>query len=143
VAGGKAGSIAASKLVDGTPVMTFNIEKKYAPLYKDAKIRIRPVTPLEDMYVDITSRGHPSAGELKSGDHGAILPLTRTESQVEIGRVLNILDPDARARFADLLRQLGKGTGDNGARLRLAFARISPFLRTAARMGEALTERRQ
>jgi ABC-type transporter Mla subunit MlaD len=143
IAGVKAGSITDSKLVDGQPVMTVNVEKKYAPLYRDAHVRIRPVTPLEDMYVDIESRGHPRAGELRSGEHGDILPVTQTQSMVEIGRVLDVLDEDARARLAALLTQLGKGLKDNGAQLRAAFAEIAPFLTTAERMGRALTERRE
>jgi virulence factor Mce-like protein len=143
IAGVKAGSITSSKLVDGTPVMTLNVEKKYAPVYRDARVRIRPVTPLEDMYVDIESRGHARAGELRSGEQGEILPVKQTQSMVEIGRVLNVLDVDARARLAALLTQLGKGLHDNGAQLRAAFAEIAPFLRTAQSMGQALSERRQ
>jgi ABC-type transporter Mla subunit MlaD len=143
VAGVKAGSISSSQLVDGTPVMTVNLEQKYAPIYHDAVVRIRPVTPLEDMYVDIESRGHPKAGELRSGEHGEILPASQTQSAVEIGRVLNVLDDDARARMAALLTQLGKGLHDNGAQLRASFAQIAPFLTTAQSMGKALTERRQ
>jgi ABC-type transporter Mla subunit MlaD len=141
--GVKAGSITASKLVDGTPVMTLNVEKRYAPVYRDARVRIRPVTPLEDMYVDIESRGHARAGKLKTGDNGDILPVAQTQSMVEIGRVLNVLDVDARARLAALLTQLGTGLNDNGAQLRAAFAEIAPFLRTAQSMGQALSQRRQ
>jgi virulence factor Mce-like protein len=142
IAGVKAGSITESKLVDGRPVMTLNVEKKYAPIYRDAHVRIRPVTPLEDMYVDIESRGHQRAGELRSGEQGEILPVKQTQSMVEIGRVLNVLDVDARARLAALLTQLGKGLDDNGAQLRASFAEIAPFLRTAQTMGKALSERR-
>jgi virulence factor Mce-like protein len=143
IAGVKAGSLTDSKLVNGRPVLTLNVEKKYAPIYRDAKVRIRPVTPLEDMYVDIESRGTAAAGELKSGEKGEILPLKNTTSMVEIGRVLNVFDDDSRARFAALLTQLGKGLDDNGAQLRAAFAEAAPFLTTAERMGRALTERRE
>jgi ABC-type transporter Mla subunit MlaD len=143
IAGVKAGSITSSKLVDGTPVMTLNVEKKYAPVFRDARVRIRPVTALEDMYVDIESRGHARAGELRAGEQGEILPAEQTQSMVEIGRVLNVLDVDARARLAALLTQLGKGLDDNGAQLRASFAEIAPFLRTAQSMGEALSERRR
>jgi phospholipid/cholesterol/gamma-HCH transport system substrate-binding protein len=94
------------------------------------------------MYVDIESRGHARAGELRAGERGDILPATQTQSMVEIGRVLNVLDVDARARLAALLTQLGKGLDDNGAQLRASFAEIAPFLRTAHRMGEALSQRR-
>jgi virulence factor Mce-like protein len=143
IAGVKAGSISDIKLVNGQAVMTMNVEKKYAPIYRDAVIAIRPVTALEDMYVDIQSRGTPKAGELRSGEGGDILPAKQTKSMVEIGRILNELDPEARQHLASLLTQLGKGMDDNGVRLREAFAEIAPFLRTAERMGRALTERRE
>ena len=143
IAGVKAGSITDSVLVDGRPVMSLNVEKKYAPLYRDAKVRIRPVTPLEDMYVDIESRGTKAAGELKSGENGEVLAVRNTTSMTEIGRVLNVFDDDARLRFGELLSELGKGLNDNGAQLRAAFAEIAPFLTTAERMGRALTERRR
>lgn len=139
LAGVKAGSIKKSELVNGQAVLTINLEKKYAPLYKDAKVRIRPVTPLEDMYVDIESRGHKTAGEL--GD--AILPAQRTISPVQIGSVLDVLDKGTRTNVATLLNQLGKGLQDGGQNLRWSFVQIAPFLRSAQRLSTALADRRR
>src|SRR6202007_1954217 len=104
LAGVKAGSITNSALVDGRGVLTINLESKYAPLYRDARVRIRPVTPLEDMYVNIESRGHSSAGELKGSE---ILRAAHTISPVEIGTVLDVFDNGTRANAAALLNQLG------------------------------------
>jgi virulence factor Mce-like protein len=140
IAGVKAGSIKSSKLEGGRPVLTLNIEKKYAPLHTNAKVVIRPVTALEDMYVDITSRGTKSAPVLRPDQ---VLPETRTKSMVEVGRVLNVLEEDTRARFASLLDALGKGTDDRGVKLKEGFAQLGPFLVTATRLGDALTARRQ
>ncbi len=139
IAGVKAGSVANTELVKGQAVMTIKVEKKYAPLHTDAKVVIRPVTALEDEYVDITSRGSKDAPVLGADQ---ILPETRTKSQVEVGRVLNVLDSDTRARFSSLLDSLGAGTEDRGQKLRESFAKLGPFLVTATRLGDALTERR-
>jgi len=140
LAGVKAGSIKRNDLVDGQAVLTLNLEKRHAPLYKDARVRIRPVTPLEDMYVDITSRGHPKAGKLGSDD---ILSGKRTISPVEVGMIVNVLDKGTRENTAALLNQLGRGLDDRGNDLRWAFGQLAPFLEVTQRMTTALAQRRE
>lgn len=139
IAGVNVGTITGSDLVGGRPVLTLSLQSQYAPLYRDAAIQIRPVTPLEDMYVDITSRGHKSAGALTAK---AILPATQTESPVEISSVLDTFGADTRARLTTLLDQLGAGLSDGGANLRASFEAIAPFLAVADRMSSALAQRR-
>jgi ABC-type transporter Mla subunit MlaD len=139
IAGVNVGTITGSELVSGRPVLTLSLQSQYAPLYRDASIRIRPVTPLEDMYVDITSRGHGSAGVLKAS---AILPATQTASPVAISSVLDAFGADTRARLATLLDQLGAGLSDGGANLRASFEAVAPFLSVADRMSSALAQRR-
>jgi ABC-type transporter Mla subunit MlaD len=139
LAGVRAGSITDTKVVDGRPVLTISLERKYSPLYRDARVVLRPQTPLEDMSIDITSRGSPRAGRLGEDE---ILPAKQTAAPVEVGRVLNIFDPDTRQRLGILLRQLGRGASDNGERLRAALAELGPFLETAGRMSRALADRR-
>ena len=140
VAGVKAGSIKNSELIDGQAVLTLNLEKKYAPLYKDARVRIRPITPLEDMYVDIISRGTKAAGELKGDD---VLAIRQTQSPVQIGNVLDEFDQPTRANLATLLNQLGRGLDDGGEDLRWAFTEMTPFFHSATRVLDALAERRE
>jgi phospholipid/cholesterol/gamma-HCH transport system substrate-binding protein len=140
IAGVKAGSVNNTELVNGRAVMTINLEKKYAPLHTDAKVVIRPVTALEDEYVDILSRGSANAPELKPDQ---ILAQSNTKSQTETGRVLNVLDDDTRARFAQLLQQLGAGTRDRGEKLREGFEELAPFLRVAANLGDTLESRKE
>ena len=81
IAGVDAGTVTGSEVAGRRPVLTLSLESQYAPLYRDASIRIRPVTPLEDMYVDITSRGHKSAGVLTGNE---TLPAIQTASPVAI-----------------------------------------------------------
>ncbi|WP_320671810.1 MlaD family protein [Patulibacter defluvii] len=140
IAGVKAGSITDSRLENGQPVLEINVEKQYAPLHTDAKVAIRPVTALEDMYVDIESRGSRKAPILPPG---GTLSVRRTKTMVEVGRVLNVLDEDTRPRLAQLLTQLARGTDDRGAQLQRSFAQLGPFLETATRLGDALTSRRR
>jgi ABC-type transporter Mla subunit MlaD len=139
IAGVDVGTVTGSQLVNGRPVLTLSLESQYAPLYRDASVRIRPVTPLEDMYVDITSRGRKSAGALQGNE---ILPATQTASPVQISSVLDAFDADTRGRLTTLLDQLGAGLSDGGANLRASFEAIAPFLVVANRMSSALAEQR-
>ncbi|MCW3066124.1 MAG: MCE-family protein Mce6D [Solirubrobacterales bacterium] len=139
LAGVKAGSITKSQMVGGQAVLTVNLERKYAPLYRDAVVRIRPVTPLEDMYVDITSRGHKRAGVLPGNQ---VLPESQTTSPVEIGTVLDVFSTDTRGHLATLLDELGRGLPNRGRDLRWAFVQLAPFLRSAQRLSVALDSRR-
>jgi ABC-type transporter Mla subunit MlaD len=139
IAGVDVGTVTGSQLVDGRPVLTLSLQKQYAPLYRDASLRIRPVTALEDMYVDITSRGRKSAGALNGAE---ILPATQTTSPVQISSVLDTLDANTRTRIGTLLDQLGAGLSDGGVHLRASFEAIAPFLVVADRMSSALAQRR-
>lgn len=138
IAGVNVGTVTGDKLVDGRPVLTLSLQQQYAPMYRNASVRIRPVTALEDMYVDITSRGSKSAGVLKRNQ---ILPATQTTSPVEVGMVLDAFNTDTRQRLATLLDQLGAGLSDGGAKLRASFEAIAPFLVVADKMSSALAAR--
>lgn len=96
IAGVKVGLISKAKVSGKTAVLTLSLDDKYGKLYKNARMRLRPVTPLQDMYVSIDSRGTPSAGELGKSE---ILGMQRTDSPVDISRVLNTFDTDTRSRL--------------------------------------------
>jgi virulence factor Mce-like protein len=136
--GVKVGIVSKSKLVNGHPVLTLKIEKKWGPIYKDAHLRIRPVTPLEDLYVNVTDRGHASAGEAKQGD---IIAADQTVSPVDVSRVLDTFNAPTRERMTILLSELGKGLNDGGAKLRATFASLAPFLHVAEDTTRVLAER--
>jgi virulence factor Mce-like protein len=136
--GVKVGIVSKSSLVNGHPVLTLKIEKKWGPIYRDAKLRIRPVTPLQDLYVNVVDRGHPSAGEAKQKD---VIAASQTVSPVDVSRVLNTFDADTRERMAILLNELGRGLDDGGVKLRATFASLAPFLHVAEDTTRVLAER--
>ena len=140
LAGVEVGNISAASIHGGRPVLTLNLESQYAPLYRDARVAIRPVTPLDDMYVDIVSRGHRRAGVLGSGQ---ILPASDTIAPVEISNALDVFDANTRARVSTVLNQLGAGlSGNGGQELESSFAAIAPFLSVADRMTRAMAQQR-
>ena len=139
LAGVVVGRITGSDLVGGRPVLTLTIDRRYAPIYRDARVRLRPQTPLNDMYVDIEKRGHKSAGAL--GDMQT-LSAQRTQVPVNIAEVLDVFDERNRTRMRAALDELGRGLPDHGADLRVAFGELVPFLDAARRMTQETADRR-
>jgi ABC-type transporter Mla subunit MlaD len=129
VAGVPAGAVTGSQLVHGQAVLDIALEKQYAPLYKNAVMRLRPITALEDYYLDITSRGTPSAG---IPPKGYIIPASQTTSPVTVSSVLDTFDSVTRQRLTTMLDELGSGLGTTGgAELRESFTQLAPFLSAA------------
>lgn len=138
VSGVKVGVVTDSRLRNGRPVLELQLDEKYAPIYRNARVRLRPVTPLQDMYVDL-DRGSKEAGK---ADGDFVIPERQTTSPVDISRVLNTFNADTRDRLGTLLRQLGPALKDNGASLRAAFVQAAPFLRAAHQVTDAMADRR-
>jgi len=139
IAGVDVGVVRDWKLEDGRAVLELAIEEKYGEIFNDARVRIRPVTPLQDMYVQL-ERGTRAAGVLPDGGR---IRVARTVSPVDISRVLNIFDRDTRTELGHLLRGMGAGLDDEGASLKESFVALAPFLRSAADMTRALAGRRR
>jgi ABC-type transporter Mla subunit MlaD len=138
VKGIPAGTITAVKLVHGTPVLTASIDTKYGAIYNNARAQLRPATALQDMYLDIVDPGTASAGIARAGDP---LPASQTDTSVNIADVLEAFNPDVREHMAVVLRDLGGGLADRGARLRIAFSELVPLVRTVGRITDQLSRR--
>ncbi len=110
------------------PVIKIAIDGKYGPLYKDARVELRPLTPLNDMYLNIISRGHASAGALGEKD---ALQADRTKTPVDIGRVLDVFNANTRDRVGQAIDEYGRGLSDHGQQLRQALVALAPFLKAA------------
>lgn len=139
IAGVEVGVISGVALEHGRPVLTLSIRRRYAPVYRDARVRIRPLTAVQDMYA-VLWRGHPSAGRLPEG---ATIPAEQTVSAVDISRVLQTFDAPTRARMHALMVGLGDGTADEGASLRQAFVELAPFLDAVRRLTREFAVRRR
>jgi phospholipid/cholesterol/gamma-HCH transport system substrate-binding protein len=119
------GVVSRAELVNDQPVLTLEILRKYGPIYRNARLRIRPVTPLQDLYVDVTDRGTPSSGV--AGDT-YVIPASQTVTPVDISRILDTFNANTRDRLSIMLSELSRGLPDGGARLRAAFAQLAPLL---------------
>ena len=139
IAGVQAGVVSKSEIRDGVPVLTIKLDADKGPVYRDAKLRLRPLTPLQDMYVTVEDRGTEAAGELGKDD---VLPAARTESPVDISRVLNEFPTATRQRLQTLMDQFGNGLEDRGVSLRSAFVELVPFLEAADRTASIVGARK-
>lgn len=140
LAGVPVGRIDAVDLVDGRPVLRVHIDSRYAPLHQDARLRVRPQTPLQDLYLTIESRGSHSASPLAEG---ATLSAERTITPVDISRVFNVFDPPTRDRFEHMIDGFARGLDDEGDQFRATFVELVPFIRSAARLSRATAIRRK
>lgn len=155
VSGLTVGAIEDIEIIGGRPVATIKIASDAGPIYRDARLRLRPKTPLEDLFLDIEDRGHRSAGKIGWEEMGVvglafgsppagdpILAQDRTVTPVSIGRIFNVFDADTRERLETATDELGRGLGDDGYQLRATLTELAPFLRAAQRISRESAIRR-
>lgn len=104
VSGVKVGEISSVRLVDGRARVDMTIERdRLSEVRADARMLLRPKSPLQDMSVEMDP-GRPPAEVLGEDD---VLPEERTRPSVNLDEVLASLDVDVR----DYLRILVGGGG--------------------------------
>lgn len=149
IAGVAVGDVRRVSLQNGHAVLELEIERRYAPIYRDATILLRPRTPLKDMYLALEP-GTPAAGVLPAGGR---LPAAQTAPDVNEDEVLANLDGDTRQYLRILLAGAGQALRDGPAAdgrpsptavadLRAAFERVQPLSRDARRVLVQLARRR-
>jgi phospholipid/cholesterol/gamma-HCH transport system substrate-binding protein len=99
IAGVQVGLVGGVELENGRAVVTMNIFKKYAPIYRDATVLLRPRTPLKDMYLALDP-GTTRAGAVPNG---GMLGAGSTTPDVDLDQILASLDSDTRSYLLLLL----------------------------------------
>ena len=138
VAGVKIGDVADVELVDGKGVVTFDIERKYLPIYKDATILMRPTTALKDMFFELDP-GSSAAGEYDEGD---TIPASNTAPDVNLDEILAALDSDSQAYLKLILVGAGKGLEGRDKDLGKLLGGLGPINRDFAQLNRLVAERR-
>ncbi len=138
VAGVKIGDVADVELVDGKGVVTFDIDRKYLPIYKDATILMRPTTALKDMFFELDP-GSASAGEYDEGD---TIPASNTAPDVNLDEILAALDSDSQAYLKLILVGAGKGLEGRDKDLGKLLGGLGPINRDFAQLNRLVAERR-
>ena len=148
IAGVEVGLIGGVKLEDGRAVVTMNIFKKYAPIYRNATVLLRPRTPLKDMYVALDP-GTRSAGAIPNGGE---LGEASTDPDIDVDQILSSLDADTRTYLLLLLEGGAQVFHDHGATgaapspeavndLRGTFQRFAPLNRDTLAFTKLLATR--
>jgi ABC-type transporter Mla subunit MlaD len=133
-----AGTIDSVQREHGVAVLSISLQSQYGQLYRNAQAQLRPNTPLDDMYLDIISRGTPGSGMASANQP---LAPSQTASSVNISDVLNVFRGDVRANLAATLSQFGQGLGNRGAQVQAAFVKLVPFLQVAGRISQQVAIR--
>lgn len=139
VAGVQIGLVEDVHLEDGVGVVTFGIERKYLPIYKDATLLMRPQTGLRDMFFQLDP-GTRAAGEYEEGD---TLPVANTAPDVPLDKFLDALDADTQAYLRLLIVGAGKGLEGRDRQLGQMLGSIGPINRDMAQLNRLVSQRRQ
>jgi phospholipid/cholesterol/gamma-HCH transport system substrate-binding protein len=150
IAGVEVGQVGGVTLDNGRAVVTMNIFKKYAPIYRNATVLLRPRTPLKDMYLELYP-GTPNAGTVP--DNG-MLAAGATNPDVDFTQILSSLDSDTRDYLLLLLAGGAQAFQDHGpgqvipspaavVALRGVFKRFAPLNRDTATFTRLLALRRR
>lgn len=132
------GTISKVERTDGHLILVAKIRKGKGVVYRNAKAQIRPITPLNNVYLDVVDPGTPSAGK---ADPNRPLPESQTATSVTVPDVLNLFDADVRQSTSKLLDQLGNGMADGGLKLRRALVALGPFLGQAGDLTRQIAAR--
>ncbi|MCX6400686.1 MAG: MlaD family protein [Propionibacteriales bacterium] len=85
---------------EGRAELTMSLDPGY-DVYDNAKLVLRPKSPLNEMYVEVDPGGAPGT-KLASGE---TLPVTNTARPVQVDEVLGHLDDQARSALTTLLAE--------------------------------------
>jgi phospholipid/cholesterol/gamma-HCH transport system substrate-binding protein len=150
IAGVTVGQIGGVNVQNGRAIVKMNLYKKYAPIYRNATVLLRPRTPLKDMYLALDP-GTRNTGVLPNG---ATLGAGATNPDVDFSEILSALDADTRDYLLLLLAggsQAFRDPGNQGplpsaavvSDLRGVFKRFVPLNRDTATFTRLLSERQQ
>lgn len=140
IAGVKVGDIGSVRLEDGRGIVEMKIQRKYAPVFRDATILLRPKTGLKDMFLELDP-GNPEAGEFEEGER---IRVANTLNDVNPDEILAQLDGDVREYLRVLLASGAQALdGDSPSQLREVFKRFEPTARDGQRITALLAQRRR
>jgi phospholipid/cholesterol/gamma-HCH transport system substrate-binding protein len=125
IAGAKIGEIASVDLHEGIATVTMKVTPKYALIYHNATLLLRPKTQLQDIAIEVDP-GTPASGRLHSGE---VIPLSQTAPNVNFDEFLSALDAETRAYLQELLAGAGEGLKNNGKALSATLKRFDPIER--------------
>jgi phospholipid/cholesterol/gamma-HCH transport system substrate-binding protein len=128
-AGVKIGTVNAIESDGPVARVKLELQDRYAPLYRDARVLVRTKTLVGENYLDIEP-GTPRSGRLPDK---ATLPARNGEDAVQLDQILSAMDARTRATVRANLQNLGGGLRGRGSELNRIFAAARPTVATGGR----------
>ncbi len=140
IAGVQVGEISNVDLVNGRAIVTMKMDPKYAEVYPNATMLLRPKTGLKDMVVELDPGTRDSGRRVKDG---YLVPISNTQPDVNLDELLAVLDGDTRTYLQLLLNGAATGLTGQGRDLAQVWRRFGPTARDGAKLTKLLAQRRQ
>jgi len=105
-------------------VATIEVDRKYAPIAKDARAILRQKTLLGETYVELTPGDRRRAGAVPDG---GFLADGRVAKTVELDEIFQALDPKTRKAFQGWQQDLSKAVAGRGQDLNDALGNLPAF----------------
>jgi len=118
--GARVGKVQSVGLAPDGAQIVLELDGRAAPLQRGTRATIRPKGLLGNMFVELTP-GAPGNAAIPSGGS---LPLQDTASPVDLDQVMDLFDPQTRARIQTLTRQGGAALNGRGSDLNLFLAAL-------------------
>jgi phospholipid/cholesterol/gamma-HCH transport system substrate-binding protein len=105
-------------------VATIEVDRKYAPIAKDARAILRQKTLLGETYVEMSPGNKRAAGTVPDG---GFLGDARVAKTVELDEIFQALDPKTRESFQTWQQDLSKAVAGRGRDLNDALGNLPAF----------------
>lgn len=123
VAGVRVGDIVSTRLQNGRALVSVSIDPHKLPrVYTNAQAWLHPNTPLKDMQIDLFPGGRPSPPL----SHGGTIPMSQTDTPLDLSDFTSALDADTRTYFGALVRDAQLGLQGRGTNLRRLLGALGP-----------------
>jgi phospholipid/cholesterol/gamma-HCH transport system substrate-binding protein len=143
VAGVRIGDVSDVEVEDGKGLVTFEIERRYLPIYKDATILMRPTTGLKDMFFDLDPGSDTESGEDDEYQEGDTIPVANTAPDVNLDEILGALDADTQAYLKLLIVGAGEGLANRDRELGKLLGGLGPINRDLAELNSEVAKRKE
>jgi len=123
----------------GGAQIVLELDAKSGPLHRGTRATIRPKGLLGNMFVELTP-GPAGNGTIPSGGS---LPLQDTASPVDLDQVMDLFDPQTRARIQTLTRQGGASLNGRGSDLNLFLAALPGIMQDTSVVTRKISQQDQ
>ncbi|MEA2256584.1 MAG: phospholipid/cholesterol/gamma-HCH transport system substrate-binding protein, partial [Solirubrobacteraceae bacterium] len=128
VAGVSIGKVRAKDIDARHPnrtIATIEVDRRYAPIARDARAILRQKTLLGETYVELTPGHAKRAGTVPDG---GMLADSRVADTVQLDEIFQALDPKTRASFRVWQQELATAVDGRGADLNDAIGNLPAFV---------------